>query len=335
MAKRRRLSPAAITGQTAEDRARATDASGPLYAPPIAQVAGEAAGASAAQEMADELTRARTEGRMAQDIRFDQIDETHLSRDRIAVDAEDLAALEASISARGQQMPIEVVDLGAEASPRYGLISGFRRLLALRHIAQRDGAEKGATIRAILRRPESAAEAYLAMVEENELRVGLSFYERAQVAARACDLGVFDTSLTAVQSLFSTASKAKQSKINAFVRVFRGLDPVLTFPDRLTERLGLRLAKALEEPGRCKMLYEGLQGGKPFANPTAEQAWIERLLAQKKIAQTRKADDSRTFPGAVVLTYGRGSMKVSGKGVDEGLKRDLAAWLAQRQADKG
>jgi hypothetical protein len=35
-------------------------------------------------------------------------------------------------------------------------------------------------------------EAYLAMVEENEIRVGLSFYERARIVARAAEAGVFE-----------------------------------------------------------------------------------------------------------------------------------------------
>jgi ParB family chromosome partitioning protein len=75
---------------------------------------------------------------------------------------------------------------------------------------------------AVLRRPDTAAEAYVAMVEENEIRVGLSYYERARVAARAAEAGVFEDASAAIDVLFSTASKAKRSKIRSFVRDLRG-----------------------------------------------------------------------------------------------------------------
>lgn len=327
MAKRRRLGPAVITGSG--ENQGLTGTIEPMAPPPIARVAGEAATEAAARELADELTRARAEGRLVQDLALDQIDEAHLTRDRIAVEAKDMAALEASIEARGQQMPIEVVDLGVDQTPRYGLISGWRRLAAMRSLAARTP-DSPATICAVLRRPEGAAEAYLAMVEENELRVGLSYYERAQVAARASDMGIFDGTSEAVQSLFPTASKAKRSKINSFIRVFRVLDPVLTFPSAISERLGLRLAKALDA-GQGRALYAGLQAGGPFADSAGEQARIERLLREKSGSVPVDRVESSAYPGGVMLSGSDRVLTLKGEGVDAALRRDLDAWLQERQ----
>lgn len=328
MAKRRRLGPAVIIEQEAEQGL--TSGLESQTTPPIARVAGDAAMQATAQELADELIRARAEGRLVQDIFLDQVDEAHLNRDRLAVSTQDMAALEASIAARGQQMPIEVVDLGRDASPRYGLISGYRRLAALRALATRTP-DQGQTIRAVLRQPQGAADAYLAMVEENELRVGLSYYERAQVAARAADLGVFDGTVEAVQSLFSTASKAKRSKINAFIRLFRMLDPVLSFPEALNERLGLRLAQALDA-GHGPKLYAGLEAAGPFADAPSQMARIEKLLASVAGSKVPVRPTTSILPGGLQLSQSRGSVKVSGAGVDAALIRDLEAWLTARQA---
>lgn len=330
MAKRKRLGPAALVGQGESSSRRPM--SEPVSAPPIAQVAGAVASNAAAQELADALTSARAEGRLAQDIGLDEIDETHLTRDRIAVAAADMAALEASIETRGQQMPLEVVDLGAEARPRYGLISGWRRLAALRALQSRTGEARFATARAVLRRPETAAEAYLAMVEENELRVGLSYYERAQVAARSTDMGVFESSATATRALFPTASKAKRSKINAFIRIFRVLDPVLSFPEAIGERLGLQLSKALDA-GQGAKIYKVLEAGSA-ADAEAELALVARALAQPKGQTAAQTPPKQAFQfnGDIALVQTGKGLVLRGGGVDGALLRDLRGWLSDRQA---
>lgn len=329
MAKRKRLGPAVITGQGGDAALTQTLET---QTPPIARVAGEAAAEAAVRELSDELANALAEGRMVQDIALDDIDEMHLSRDRIVAVASELEALIASIQARGQQMPIEVVDLGADQNPRYGLISGWRRLTALKALRQRTNAPQFETVRAVLRQPQGAADAYLSMVEENELRVGLSYYERAQVAARASDFDVFDGSADAVQALFPTASKAKRSKINAFVRVFRVLDPVLKFPDTIPERLGLRIAKALDA-GQGGLLYDGLREV-PSDTPADEHARLEKLLGLKTGSKDTNRVAQASFPGDVSLTRSRGTLKLSGAGVDATLERELTDWLRERQKDR-
>ena len=105
-----------------------------------------------------------------------------------------------------------------------------------------------ATVQALVRRPETAADAYVAMVEENEIRVGLSQYERARVAARATERGVFESEKAALRALFATASRPKRSRIRAFLEIYHALDGALRFPAHLPERLGLAL---VERSGRA------------------------------------------------------------------------------------
>src|SRR5690348_15186101 len=90
----------------------------------------------------------------------------HLVRDRLlpAEDA-DAVALRESIRLHGQRTPIEVTPV-AGALP-YGLISGWRRLEALKALHAETGEARFATVQALVRRPETAADAYVAMVEEN------------------------------------------------------------------------------------------------------------------------------------------------------------------------
>ena len=127
----------------------------------------------------------------------------------------------------------------------YGLISGWRRLQALKALHAETGEPRFATVQALVRRPETAADAYVTMVEENEIRLGLSHYERARVAALATARGVFPTEDDALRALFATASRPKRSRIRAFLEIFHALDGCLRFPAHLPERLGLALVERL------------------------------------------------------------------------------------------
>ena len=84
-------------------------AAGPRV-PPIAQVAAESAALSQplnAQARADaaaaeRLRTAEAEGRLAVDIPIGQIEIDEISRDRVALDPEEMAELKVSISTHGQ-----------------------------------------------------------------------------------------------------------------------------------------------------------------------------------------------------------------------------------------
>ena len=250
MAKRLRLTPPqdgylAETGSVSAGSESKPTLAAPFGAgaAPIARVAADAATSAAFDQVSDELRRARVEGRLIQALPLDAVVQDHLVRDRVAVEPEELASLSESIRARGQQTPIEVVDLG---HGRYGLISGWRRLAALRGLLAETGDARFATVLALLRTPADAASAYVSMVEENEIRVGLSYYERARIVAKAVEQGVFQTPKQALQSLFSTASRAKRSKIGSFLTIVAALDGTLRHPTLIGERTGLALAQALE-----------------------------------------------------------------------------------------
>jgi hypothetical protein len=235
MAKRKRLTPAQAGFG---DAAPVTQSRSP-----IAHVVGDAAVAATLDELSTTLQTARQNGRLVLELPLDSVIDDYLVRDRIVVDAAAQEALTKSLRARGQQTPIEVTAL--PGSERYGLISGWRRLTALRALAEETGRAEFETVLALLRPPADLAQSYIAMVEENEIRAALSFFERARIVARSLDAGVFETEKAALQSLFSAASYAQRSKIKSFLPIVAALDGVLLFPTYLTERAGLALSKAL------------------------------------------------------------------------------------------
>ena len=289
MAKRRRLIPAPFSagapaphpGPAAPPRAPLAQGGLPASPAPIAQVAGEAAATSALQEVVAVLDAARAEGRLVQRLALDQIDTGYLVRDRIETDEEALAQLIDSLRAHGQRSPIEVTELAPDASGliRYGLISGWRRIAALRRLHIETGDDRFAAVLALLRRPETAEAAYVAMVEENEVRLGLSYYERARIAARAADLGVFDSEKQALQRLFASASRARRSKIGSFLGIYRALDGVLRFPSALPERLGLSLAHLLEDAPEAAARLAADLAARPAPDAAEEQARLAAAVA--------------------------------------------------------
>jgi len=318
-------------------------------APPIAQVARDSAASAALAEVSAELQSARREGRLIQALPLSAINREHLVRDRLVVDPDEMIVLKESLRSRGQQTPIEVVALG---EGRYGLISGWRRLTALSELHAATGEDRFATVQAILRTPETAEAAYTAMVEENEIRVALSPYERARIVAKSVEQGVFPSTKQALQVLFAAASRAKRSKIGSFLPVVAALDGVLTHPGALTERLGLRLSKLLEENpdlGRDWRVRLRKHGPEDAA---AEIAWLEAAAAAAEkgappgiseipsVPAPRLAAKPPEIPeGAqeiikgVYLEQGGGFSKptltLSGPRVNAALRDRLIAWLQE------
>jgi hypothetical protein len=256
MAKRKRLTPAQpghfATGFPPEGRAPETKSmplpgslpgSLPASPAPIAQVSGDS---SARAALADAVEAARSEGLMIEVLPLAAIDPRHLVRDRIDQDEDEMAALRDSLRARGQQTPIEVIRLPAPVDGMtHGLISGSRRLNALHRLYAETNDDRFATVRARVIAPDTAQDAYVAMVEENEIRVDLTLYERARIAVKAVQEGVYPTSRTALQGLFAATTRSKRSKIGSFMPLVEALDPVLNFPTAITEKLGLALAREI------------------------------------------------------------------------------------------
>ena len=326
MAKRKRLAPA--QPRSADDtllETKSITGLSPHPAPPIASVAGDASATAALEELSETLRRARAEGRMITPIPLSQIDETYLVRDRVVVDGEDMEALKTSIQARGQQTPIEVVELGKD---RYGLISGWRRLQALRA----NGADAA---KAIITAPREAPDAYIAMIEENEIRVGLSYFERARIVVKSVEASVFDSHKSALQSLFSTASRAKRSKVKSFIPLVQALGDHLRFPAELGERFGLQLSKALlSDPYAPRRMSSALRVADPQSAQAEQDALNEALkqcLETEEKPMSPKVSKAKVrsvspIDGVQVSTTGS-AITLQGKRVDPMLYSDLLQWL--------
>ncbi len=272
MAKRKRLTP------PAPDRfdGPAPEVKSMMRPAPIAQVAGEASTVSALRELSDLVRSARDEGRLIETLALDAIEAGYLVRDRLLAPMdEDMQALVESLRARGQQTPVDVVDMGGG---RYGLISGLRRLTALTRLFSETGDPRFGRIRARIVVPGDAAEAYRAMVEENEIRAGLSLYERARIVAKAVEAGVFPDSRDALLTLYAAASRAKRSKIKSALAVVEALDGALRFPTAHGERLLLDLSRALEGDAGLADRLRALLEATPADTPEAEQARLTEAL---------------------------------------------------------
>lgn len=334
MARRKRLTP-----PQADFLKSRTDppalSSGPLAAPPIAQVAGDVASSAALEALSEEIRSARSQGRLIENLPLDAVDATYLVRDRIAVADEDQEALLQSLRSRGQQTAIEVVDLGSgRPAGRYGLISGWRRLTALRNLHKETGDPRFGSVLARITQPGEAPDAYLAMVEENEIRVGLSHYERARIAVRAVDEGVFRHDRAALDRLYSSASRAKKSKIKSFVSVVRQLDGTLHFPSAIGERLGLDLARRLaEDSGFAGMVSQALAKASP-GNADAEQLVLKRALrgeparrVQTPVSGSASAPEQKSACGPITLQGQPGEIRLAGPGVTPEFQAALQLWI--------
>ena len=326
MAKRKRLTPANPSYLPDDQDGKAPLArKGPLMgSAPISAVAGDAAATAALAELADTIAKARASGRMVIDLPLDVVATGYLVRDRAHIDEEDMDALMASLRSRGQQTPIEVVE---QSDGTFGLISGWRRLEALRRL--RDDGSKTDSVQALLRDPADASAAYIAMVEENEIRSDLSFYERARIVVKSVEQGVYDSEKLALKALFKSAPRARRSKIGSFIPVVRALDGMLAYPHALSEKNGLTLSKALASNSDLRgEIAEKLMRMRA-GNGTEEWVAIERALYPKEISLDRSAVSVpavRVVDGLYMKLSG-GKIEITGPKVSPALRTKLADWL--------
>lgn len=282
---------------------------------PIAEVAGDIAGHSALVEVAQEMTLAEDEGRIVKKIPLGKIVKDHLSRDRLAIDEDEMEALQASIKTRGQQTPIEVVML---SDGLFGLISGLRRLEALRRLGASDAL-------ALVKRPESSGAAYQAMVEENEIRASLSFYERANIVVAAVEQGVFSDPHAAVKTLFAHAPKAKRSKILKFVTLRKMLGAVLRFPTAIPEHLGLALEQAIRAD---KKLTTRISTA--LKKAAVSDAATERRVLEAALKRPAKVAPREEIAPGLTLSRHKGKAVLSGAVVTDDFMDALKAWAARQ-----
>lgn len=328
MAKRKRLTPPQAGYLDSADAAPAPAMRALMPAAPIAQVAGEASATAALGEVAQAMATARAEGRLVEALPLAAIDPHHLVRDRMAQDPEEMEALTASIAARGQQTPIEVIALPRpRGAYTHGLVSGWRRLSALQAL-HRGGDDRFATVKALVVAPPDRQAAYVAMVEENEIRANLSLYERARIAHKAWTEGVYPTLRLALQGLFGAVSRSKRSKINSFTVLVAGLDGVLRFPTGISEKLGLELVKLVEAEGPAPVAA-ALKAGKP-KTAEAELAILARLVSRKPPRPAPRGHAPLRV--AVAFDADRGQVTLSGEDITPELVTALEAWLKRQRA---
>lgn len=338
-------------GQRAPET-KAMPLGGPVRAP-IAQVAGEAAAGAALAELSAVLHGAREDGRLIEILPLAAVDDGYLVRDRLEQDEDEMAALMDSIRARGQQTAIEAIRLpDRDGAPAWGLISGWRRLTALRRLHAETGAPRFAGIRARVVRPDTAQDAYVAMVEENEIRVNLSFYERARIVLRALRAGVYDSQRAALQGLFGATTRSKRSKIGTFMAVVEAFDGDLKHPTAISEKLGLALARELvrdpdfvsrvrsrlaSAPDRTageevRLLVLSVETQHAAPEPAPEPA--PRPAPEPEAASNPPAPPrlrEYVAPGVSLSFHpGRGRIELTGPNVDAGLAEALRAWFADR-----
>lgn len=361
MAKRRKLqapSTEDLSKLEEEFRRETTAARAPLTAP-IAQVAAEQAGAHQArpaeerakiardQADAERLREAEGRGLVMAEIPLDEIDPEALVRDRVVLDAAEMTELQMSIAANGLRLPVEVFATeGDERGYRYGLLSGYRRLRAvqaLRGLNPKSG--KYDTIKAVIRDPATMGGTFAAMIEENEIRASLSHFERGRIAVIASQQGAFANVEAAVDGLFPMASKAKRSKIRSFALIFEELGDMLTYPDLIKEKEGLKLAQALRAGAEGK-LRDALDSRTP-QSPEEEAILLAEALAEieppeadrRRGGRPKKqvARQERALNSGVVLDYGpEGSgwtIRLKGRRLDRELV-ELAVFELERMLSR-
>ncbi len=182
-------------------------------------------------------------------IPLHEIDDEALPRDRIRLDEADLTELRMSIAASGLRLPVELFHLAEETreGQKYGILSGYRRVQAFRGLRAMTGKARYEAIPAFLRELDSVGGAYVAMVEENEIRVNLSSWERARIAVTARDHGIYESIDSAVKGLFPNASRQKQSRLRTIAGLVEELASHLTTPETWSETQCLRVALACQK----------------------------------------------------------------------------------------
>lgn len=168
-----------------------------------------------------------------------------LPRDRALSDPAALDDLIRSIAAIGLRQPIEVFGLmqSAHQPYPYGLISGYRRLMAFRAMGC-------ATIPALCCNPADIPAALTAMVTENEVRAQISPWEKGRLILTLVQDGTFPDAGSAVATLYPAASRQNRARLRGFHLVVEALrDAPLRTPEALTTARMDRLATALRLGG--------------------------------------------------------------------------------------
>jgi len=212
-------------------------------------------------------------------IPLDEIDQGALSRDRSGLDAEPQTELQNSIATSGLRQPIEVFPLETPRGPcRYGLISGYRRLLAFRALHQLSSQPRYAAIPAFVRARTGLAAAMAAMVEENEIRAGISPYERGLICVHARNEGAFGSIEQAIDGLFPEASRAKRIRLTLLAFFANEIGGFFSAPEKLSQRQIERISRAITG-GFGDLIRTALEESS-VSDPDHQWKLVEPILAE-------------------------------------------------------
>jgi ParB family chromosome partitioning protein len=207
-----------------------------------------------------------------------EIDEAALSRDRLKLEPEAQAELESSIAASGLRQPIEVFPIEPAGERRWGLIAGYRRLAAFRALLERTGEARFAAIPAFVRERGSLAAALAAMVEENDIRAGVSPFERGITAVVARNQGAFGSIEEAVEGLYPNASKQKRQRLRTLAFFAEEIGGWFTAPETLSERQIERIARAIDG-GFGELIRTALEESS-LTEPNHQWSLVEPILVE-------------------------------------------------------
>lgn len=225
--------------------------------------------------------RLRQAGLLLEEIPVDLIDEAHFMRDRIVNDGDAFLELRSSIYESGQKTPIEVTLISDKGlSLQYGLVSGWRRLRAIRAI--RDTGDPGfETINArVLHHDVSSA--LVAQAIENEVRKDISPFERAIFIHRTVNSDAFESIDHAIKRMYGHASAAKQSKIRSLVKLADFIGDLIVHPDCITEKMGLQLVKYFEAGAGDLKARKMLQEAPKDRSKAEELVLLRKYLSDAK-----------------------------------------------------
>lgn len=297
-----------------------------------------------AEQPSDDLTmeQARARGLVIDTLALDRIDVDYLVRDRLLLDEDELTSLMSSLVQRGQQMPIEVTR-HPDRDGEFGLISGWRRIQALSKLYSETGDPRFNQVRALIITPETAQDAYVTMIEENEIRVNLSFYERARIALRAVHEGVFATQRDALRGLYGSSTRSKRSKIGTFMVLVDAFDGVLQHPTFISEKLGLSLAREMvRDLGFAERLADTLRKA-PSRTAPEEMRLLNRFIQDAQsgpeptvvippVSKRPKTETHAETVGTVKLRFvpEKAKIELAGAEIDEDFYTDLKKWIEDR-----
>ncbi|ABD53289.1 ParB/RepB/Spo0J family partition protein [Jannaschia sp. CCS1] len=217
-------------------------------------------------------------------IPLSDIDADALPRDRISLAPSALSELQASIASLGLTHPIEVWakhDPLPDA-PRHGLISGLRRLTAMRALGH-------TTIPAFIRAPSDIAEAMTRMVAENEIRAAISPWEKGRLVTEAVAEGLFPTFDAATDSLYRTLDRHRRARIRAMADVVAEIgDHLLTSPETLSQNQITRIAFALRAD-LGPLITTALRTSKQKSPDAQWKTLLPILLEAEETARTPRA----------------------------------------------